>query len=75
METLCPHFVTIRDSAAIGIRAIIFEHNREQQGMLEDAAPGSGVILLPNVAIGRGTIVTVLGGSRYVAEDLKGPTN
>jgi acetyltransferase-like isoleucine patch superfamily enzyme len=59
IETSCPHLVTIRDGAAIGIRAIILAHNREQRGVLieEDAAIGAGVIVLPGVTIGRGAIV------------------
>jgi acetyltransferase-like isoleucine patch superfamily enzyme len=44
--------------------------------LVDDAAAlGSGVIVLPNVAIGRGAIATVLGGSRDVAENVKAPTN
>jgi len=60
IETSHPHLVTIRDRAAIGIRATIIAHNREQQGVLieEDALLGAGVIVLPNVTIGRGAIVT-----------------
>jgi len=60
IETSHPHLVTIRDRAAIGIRATIIAHNREQQGVLieEDALLGPGAIVLPNVTIGRGAIVT-----------------
>jgi len=60
IETSHPHLVTIRDRAAIGIRATIIAHNREQQGVLieEDVVLGPGVIVLPNVTIGRGAIVT-----------------
>ena len=60
IETSHPHLVTIRDRAAIGIRATIIAHNREQQGVLieEDAVLGPGAIVLPNVTIGRGAIVT-----------------
>jgi acetyltransferase-like isoleucine patch superfamily enzyme len=60
IETSCPHLVTIRDRASIGLRATIIAHNREQQGVVieEDAALGAGVIVLPNVTIGRGAIVT-----------------
>src|SRR5438876_10948652 len=60
IETSHPHLVTIRDRAAIGIRATIIAHNREQRGVVieEDAALGPGVIVLPNVTIGRGAIVT-----------------
>ena len=60
IETSHPHLVTIRDRAAIGIRTTIIAHNREQQGVVieEDAVLGPGVIVLPNVTIGRGAIVT-----------------
>jgi acetyltransferase-like isoleucine patch superfamily enzyme len=60
IETSCPHLVTIRDRAAIGIRATIIAHNREQQGVMieEDVTLGPGVIVLPDVTIGRGAIVT-----------------
>ncbi|PYK87927.1 MAG: acetyltransferase [Verrucomicrobia bacterium] len=60
IETSHPHLVTIRDRAAIGIRSTIIAHNREQQGVVieEDAVLGPGVIVLPNVTIGRGAIVT-----------------
>jgi acetyltransferase-like isoleucine patch superfamily enzyme len=60
IETSCPHLVTIRDRAQIGLRVTIIAHNREQQGVVieEDAAIGAGVIVLPNVTVGRGAIVT-----------------
>src|SRR5436305_2841655 len=60
IETAHPDLVTIRDRVAIGIRATIIAHNREQQGVLieEDAVLGPGVIVLPNVTIGHGSIVT-----------------
>src|SRR5207248_5609905 len=60
IETSQPHLVTIRDRAAVGIRATIIAHNREQQGVVieEDAVLGPGVIVLPDVTIGRGAIVT-----------------
>jgi acetyltransferase-like isoleucine patch superfamily enzyme len=60
IETSCPHLVTIRDRVAIGIRATIIAHNREQQGVVieEDVTLGPGVIVLPSVTIGRGAIVT-----------------
>ena len=60
IETSHPHFVTIHDRAAVGIRSTIIAHNREQQGVVieEDAVLGPGVIVLPNVTIGRGAIVT-----------------
>jgi acetyltransferase-like isoleucine patch superfamily enzyme len=60
IETSHPHLVTIGDRAAVGIRATIIAHNREQRGVVieEDAVLGPGVIVLPNVTIGRGAIVT-----------------
>src|SRR5438128_11267033 len=32
IETSCPHLVTIRDRASVGIRVTIIAHNGEQQG-------------------------------------------
>src|SRR5947207_9658082 len=60
IETSYPHLVTIGDRSAIGIRATIVAHNREQQGVVieEDVSIGPGAIILPNVTIGRGAIVT-----------------
>src|SRR5947207_15344684 len=60
IETSCPHLVTIRDRAGIGMRVTIIAHNREQLGVTieEDVSLGAGVIVLPNVTIGRGSIVT-----------------
>jgi acetyltransferase-like isoleucine patch superfamily enzyme len=60
IETSCPHLVTIRDRAAIGMRVTIIAHNREQRGVIieEDVSLGAGVIVLPNVTIGRGAVVT-----------------
>lgn len=60
IETSRPDLVTIRDGAAIGLRATIIAHFREQKGVLidEDASIGPGAIILPNVTIGRGAIVT-----------------
>jgi acetyltransferase-like isoleucine patch superfamily enzyme len=59
IETSRPDLVTIRDRAAIQIRATIIAHFREQLGVVieEDATVGPGAIVLPNVTIGRGSIV------------------
>src|SRR4029453_1678993 len=53
IETSSPPLVPIRDRAAIGIRATIIAHNREQQGVVieEDVTLGPGVIVLPDVTI------------------------
>lgn len=60
IETSYPDLVTICDRSAIGIRATIIAHNREQKGVMieEDATLGPGVIVLPAVTIGRGAMVT-----------------
>jgi acetyltransferase-like isoleucine patch superfamily enzyme len=60
IETSYPHLVSIGDRSAVGIRATIVAHNREQQGVVieEDVSIGAGAIILPNVTIGRGAIVT-----------------
>jgi acetyltransferase-like isoleucine patch superfamily enzyme len=60
IETSRPDLVTIRDGAAVQIRATIIAHFREQEGVVieEDATVGAGAIVLPNVTIGRGSIVT-----------------
>jgi len=60
IETSRPDLVTIRDRAAVQIRATIIAHFREQEGVVieEDALVGAGAIVLPNVTIGQGSIVT-----------------
>lgn len=60
IETSHPELVTIRDRATVQIRATIIAHFREQRGVVieEDATVGPGAIILPNVTIGRGSIVT-----------------
>ena len=59
IETSYPYLVTIRDDAAVGIRAMIIAHFREQRGVVieEGASLGPGVIVLPGVTVGRGAIV------------------
>jgi acetyltransferase-like isoleucine patch superfamily enzyme len=60
IETSYPHLVTLKDRSSVGIRAIIIAHMRETQGVVieEDASVGPGAIILPNVTVGRGSIVT-----------------
>jgi len=60
IETAKPHLVTIRDGATIGIRNIIIAHFRDWERPVvieEEAFLGPGVIVLPNVVIGRGAVV------------------
>ena len=60
IETAYPHLVRIEDRAVIGIRTTIIAHFREAQGVVidEDAVLGPGVIVLPNVRVGKGAVVT-----------------
>jgi acetyltransferase-like isoleucine patch superfamily enzyme len=61
LETAYPHLITIEDRAWIGIRVTVIAHMRElQQGVRieHDAFVGPGVIILPNVTVGHGAVVT-----------------
>lgn len=60
LETGCPHLITIEDRAWIGIRVTVIAHMRELQGVTieHDAFVGPGAIILPNVRIGYGAVVT-----------------
>jgi acetyltransferase-like isoleucine patch superfamily enzyme len=59
IETSYPYLVEIRDDAVVGIRATIIAHFRESRGVVieEGAHVGPGVIILPNVTIGKGAVV------------------
>lgn len=61
LETENPHLITIEDRVFIGIRVTVIAHMRElRQGVRieSDAFVGPGVIILPNVTIGHGAVVT-----------------
>jgi len=61
LETSCPDLIKIEDRAWIGIRVTIIAHMRELcQGVKieSDVFVGPGVIILPNVTIGHGAVVT-----------------
>jgi acetyltransferase-like isoleucine patch superfamily enzyme len=60
IETSHPELVTIKDGAAIGIRATIIAHFREQRGVVieEEASIGPGAMIMPKVTVGRGAVVT-----------------
>ena len=61
LETAYPYLITIEDGAWIGVRVTVIAHMRElQQGVRieHDAFVGPGVIILPNVTIGHGAVVT-----------------
>ena len=65
IETAYPYLVSIGDNVDIGIRTTIIGHFRGKVGRDEksvriedDVFIGPGVIILPNVTIGQGAVVT-----------------
>lgn len=60
IETSYPEFVTIKDGVTIGIRAVIIAHFLELRGVTieEDVSIGPGAIIMPNVTVGRASVVT-----------------
>lgn len=64
IETSYPHLVSIGDYVAIGIRSVIIGHFRgavpetPTVRIEDDVFIGPGVIILPNVTIGHGAVVT-----------------
>jgi acetyltransferase-like isoleucine patch superfamily enzyme len=61
LETEFPNLITIDDSAFIGIGVIVIAHFRESRRGVrigKQAFIGPGVIILPNVDIGDGAVVT-----------------
>src|SRR6202043_2795716 len=55
-----PYLITIKDRASLSMRVTVIAHFRETQGVKieQDAFIGPGAIILPNVTIGRGAVVT-----------------
>jgi serine acetyltransferase len=60
LDTSRPHLITIGDRASLSMRVTVVAHFRETQGVRieEDAFIGPGAMILPNVVIGRGAVVT-----------------
>lgn len=60
IETSYPYLVEIQDDAVVGIRATIIAHFRESRGVVieKGAFLGPGVIVMPNVRVGQGAVVT-----------------
>lgn len=60
LDTSRPHLITIEDRASLSMRVTVIAHFRETQGVKieQDAFIGPGVIILPNVTIGQGAVVT-----------------
>ena len=60
LETSRPFLITIKDRASLSMRVTVIAHFRETLGVTieEDAFIGPGAIILPNVVIGHGAVVT-----------------
>jgi acetyltransferase-like isoleucine patch superfamily enzyme len=60
LDTSRPYLITIEDGASLSMRVTVIAHFRETQGVKieQDAFIGPGAIILPNVTIGRGAVVT-----------------
>jgi acetyltransferase-like isoleucine patch superfamily enzyme len=64
VETSYPELVSIGDRVFIGIRSVIIAHFREEPRpgysvrIEDDVFIGPGVIILPNVTIGHGAVIT-----------------
>lgn len=59
LDTARPSLITIEEGAAISMRATIIAHFKEFLGVRieRDAFIGPGAVILPNVVIGRGSVV------------------
>jgi len=60
LDTSRPYLITLEDGSSVGMRATIIAHFRELQGVTieKEAFVGPGAIILPNVVVGRGAVVT-----------------
>jgi acetyltransferase-like isoleucine patch superfamily enzyme len=60
LDTSRPYLIIIEDGASISMRVTVIAHFRETQGVKieQDAFIGPGAIILPNVTIGHGAVVT-----------------
>lgn len=60
LDTSRPYLVTIEDGVSIGMRVTIIAHFRVLKGVKieRNAFIGPGAIILPNVTIGEGAVVT-----------------
>jgi acetyltransferase-like isoleucine patch superfamily enzyme len=60
LETSSPELISIGANSVISVRAVLIAHFRGAAGITieEDVFIGPGVIILPNVTIGRGSVVT-----------------
>jgi len=60
LETAYPHLITIGNHVNISVRTTIIAHFHESHGVHieDDVFIGPGVIILPNLTIGRGAVVS-----------------
>ena len=60
LETSRPHLITIGNNVIVSVRVLMIAHFRGPQGIKieDDVFIGPGAIILPNVNIGRGAVVT-----------------
>src|SRR5438876_7780029 len=60
LDTSRPHLISVGDNVIISVRAMLIAHFRGPQGITikDDVFIGPGAIILPNVTIGRGAVVT-----------------
>jgi acetyltransferase-like isoleucine patch superfamily enzyme len=60
LETSRPHLITIEDGVSIGMRVTVIAHFRETKGVKieRNAFIGPSSVILPNVTIGEGAVVT-----------------
>jgi acetyltransferase-like isoleucine patch superfamily enzyme len=60
LDTSRPDLISVGDNVVISVRAMLIAHFRGPEGITieEDAFIGPGAIILPNVTIGRGAVVT-----------------
>jgi serine acetyltransferase len=60
LDTSRPDLISIGDNVIVSVRAMLIAHFRGPEGITveDDAFIGPGAIILPNVTIGRGAVVT-----------------
>ncbi len=63
LDTSRPFHITLEDGCALSMRVTVLAHFRESTGVTieRDAFVGAGALILPNVVVGRGSVVA--GGS------------
>lgn len=59
LDTSRPFHITLEDGCALSMRVTVLAHFRESTGVTieRDAFIGAGALILPNVVVGRGSVV------------------